>query len=126
VALDFDALKGAGSMLGSAGAMAIAEGTCLVRFAWVLNKFYHHESCGQCTPCREGTGWLERILWKLEHGQGSAADLDAMESAADRMRGNTICVLSDAAADPTLAFYRKFREEFHAHVDKKGPCSLEV
>ena len=126
VPMDFDALKGAGSMLGSAGAMAVAEGTCLVRFAWILNKFYHHESCGQCTPCREGTGWLTRILWKLEHGQGSQKDLDALEGAADRMRGNTICVLADGAADPTLAFYRKWRQEFHDHLDKKGPCNLEV
>ncbi|HEV8322481.1 MAG TPA: NADH-quinone oxidoreductase subunit NuoF [Myxococcota bacterium] len=126
VRMDFDSVKKAGSLLGSAGAIALRDGTCLVRFLWKLLKFYHHESCGQCTPCREGTGWLERIAWKLEHGQGSVAELGIMEAASKRMIGTTICVLSDAAAMPALDFYKKWKDEFVGHVGKKGPCDLEA
>jgi NADH-quinone oxidoreductase subunit F len=126
VRMDFDSVKKAGSLLGSAGAMAIREGTCLVRFLWRLLKFYHHESCGQCTPCREGTGWIERMMWKLENGQGSAEELTLLEKTSQRMIGTTICVLSDAAAMPALDFYKKWKPEFHEHLGKKGPCDFEA
>ena len=116
VAMDFDSVAKAGSMLGSAGIIAMDDQTCMVRTLEVIARFYHHESCGQCTPCREGTGWLHKILQRLERGGGTESDLDLLLSLSDNMMGNTVCVLADAVAMPTKSFVTKFRDEFVEHV----------
>jgi NADH-quinone oxidoreductase subunit F len=121
VPMDFDSLARAGSLLGSAGIIVMDETTCMVRALEVIAKFYHHESCGQCTPCREGTGWLHRTVRRIEHGEGRSEDLDILISISENMIGNTVCVLADAAAMPTISFVKKFREEFADHV-KLGRC----
>lgn len=123
VPLDFDNLRKVGSMFGSAGMMVLDETTCIVRTLWTLANFYAHESCGQCTPCREGSGWTAKMLYRLEHGGATDADIKVMQSAARNMMGMTICVLADALAMPVLSYYEKFPEEFHAHV-KDGRCSF--
>jgi NADH-quinone oxidoreductase subunit F len=115
-----DAMMKAGTMLGTCGIIVIAEGTCLVKCLQRISHFYAHESCGQCTPCREGTGWLARILDNLEAGRGSSADLDVLLDVADQIGGNTICALGDAASLPVQSFLRKFRAEFEAHVTHGG------
>jgi NADH-quinone oxidoreductase subunit F len=120
VDLDFDALAAKGTMLGSAGIMVMDASTCMVKAMERIAHFYHHESCGQCTPCREGCGWLERILRRIENGQGLPQDLDLLLSVSDNIMGNTICALGDAAAMPTLSFVRKFRDEFQHHIDRKS------
>jgi NADH-quinone oxidoreductase subunit F len=121
VMLDGDALKKIGSATGSAGIIVMDESVCMVRAGLRLAKFYHHESCGQCTPCREGTGWLERIFHKIEHGHGTKQDMAVLYEAANNMEGNTICPLADAAAWPTKAFLKKYPQEFELHVEK-GAC----
>ena len=113
-------MRDAGSMLGTCGIIVIAEGTCLVRCLQRISHFYAHESCGQCTPCREGTGWLARIVDDIEAGRGRQEDLDMLLNIADQIGGNTICALGDAAALPVLSFVKKFRADFQAHVDHKG------
>jgi NADH-quinone oxidoreductase subunit F len=105
-----------GTMLGSGGFIAMDETTCIVRNTWNFSRFYHHESCGQCSPCREGTGWLEKILHRLEHGHGSERDIDVLASVAKQIEGNTICPLGEAAAWPVSAAIRHFRDEFEWHV----------
>jgi NADH-quinone oxidoreductase subunit F len=120
VALDYEALAAAGSMLGSGAVIIIDETQCMVKLLQVLARFYHHESCGQCTPCREGCGWIEKILDRLEEGRGSAADIDLLYSVADGMTGRTICPLADAMAMPVMSFVKKFRAEFEAHA--AGRC----
>jgi len=121
VAMDFDSVAAAGSLLGSCGTIVMDEDTCMVRALRVIARFYRHESCGQCTPCREGTGWLERLLIGLEEGGATAADLDLLVRIADNMMGNTVCVLADAAAMPVKSFVSKFRGEFEAHL-QHGHC----
>lgn len=123
VAMDFDSVAKAGSLLGSAGIIVMDDHTCMVRTLEVIARFYHHESCGQCTPCREGTGWLHKVLKRLERGAGTEGDLDLLLSLSDNMMGNTICVLADAAAMPTKSFVTKFRDEFAEHV-RLGGCPL--
>jgi len=105
-----------GTMLGSGGFIAMDETTCIVKNTWNFSRFYHHESCGQCSPCREGTGWLEKILHRLEHGHGHERDIDVLASVAKQIEGNTICPLGEAAAWPVSAAIRHFREEFEWHV----------
>jgi NADH-quinone oxidoreductase subunit F len=105
-----------GTMLGSGGFIAMDETTCIVRNTWNFSRFYHHESCGQCSPCREGTGWLEKVLHRLEHGHGSLHDIDLLVSVAKQIEGNTICPLGEAAAWPVAAAVRHFRDEFEWHV----------
>ncbi|GAA4359847.1 NADH-quinone oxidoreductase subunit NuoF [Hymenobacter saemangeumensis] len=105
-----------GTMLGSGGFIAMDETTCIVRNTWNFSRFYHHESCGQCSPCREGTGWLEKVLHRLEHGHGSMHDIDLIVSVAKQIEGNTICPLGEAAAWPVAAAVRHFRHEFEWHV----------
>ncbi|MCC2547566.1 NADH-quinone oxidoreductase subunit NuoF [Hymenobacter sp. BT175] len=105
-----------GTMLGSGGFIAMDDTTCIVRNTWNFSRFYHHESCGQCSPCREGTGWLEKILHRLEHGHGSERDIDVLASVAKQIEGNTICPLGEAAAWPVSAAIRHFREEFEWHI----------
>jgi len=105
-----------GSMLGSGGFIVYDEHQCIVRNTWNFSRFYHHESCGQCSPCREGTGWMERVLHRLDKGLGKISDLDLLVEVAKRIEGNTICPLGDAAAWPVAAAIRHFREEFEYHV----------
>ncbi len=121
VNLDFDSLAAVGSMLGSAGIMVMDTSTCMVQALQRIAHFYAHESCGQCTPCRQGTGWLERILDRIEDGRGQQGDVDLLVSVADNIDGNTICALGEAAAWPVQSFVKKFRSEFQAHVDA-GKC----
>ncbi len=118
--MDVQSLKKAGTMLGSAGVIVMDETTCMVDALLNLMRFYHHESCGQCTPCREGTGWLEKIVHRIEEGRGRAEDLDLIFSVCDRMVGRTICVLAEAAAFPATSFINKFRDEFIRHVKEEG------
>ncbi|HXV77215.1 MAG TPA: NADH-quinone oxidoreductase subunit NuoF [Candidatus Polarisedimenticolaceae bacterium] len=123
VDLDFDSLAKIGSALGSAGIMVMDSSTCMVKALLRIAYFYAHESCGQCTPCRQGTGWLRRILERIEAGQGRPADVDLLKSVADNIEGNTICALGDAAAWPVQSFVKKFRDEFVAHVEA-GKCTV--
>jgi NADH-quinone oxidoreductase subunit F len=109
-----------GSMLGSGGFIVYDEDACIVRNTWNLSRFYHHESCGQCSPCREGTGWLERVLHRIEHGTGRQKDIDLLVSVALKMEGTTICPLGDAAAWPVDSAIRHFRDEFEFHVKNPG------
>jgi NADH-quinone oxidoreductase subunit F len=105
-----------GSMLGSGGFIAFDEDQCIVRNTWTFARFYAHESCGQCSPCREGTGWMDKVLHRLEHGKGNMRDIDLLAEINKKIEGNTICPLGDAAAWPVAAAIRHFREEFEWHV----------
>ncbi|WP_247237005.1 NADH-quinone oxidoreductase subunit NuoF [Telluribacter sp. SYSU D00476] len=105
-----------GTMLGSGGFIVFDETSCIVRNTWNFSRFYHHESCGQCSPCREGTGWMEKVLHRLEHGHGSMHDIDLLVDISKKIEGNTICPLGDAAAWPVASAIRHFREEFEWHV----------
>ncbi|MFZ4862714.1 NADH-quinone oxidoreductase subunit NuoF [Sphingobacterium sp. Mn56C] len=105
-----------GTMMGSGGFIVFDEDQCIVRNTWNFTRFYHHESCGQCSPCREGTGWMEKVLHKIEHGRGSMADIDLLWDIQRKIEGNTICPLGDAAAWPVAAAIRHFRDEFEWHV----------
>lgn len=106
-----------GTMLGSGGFIVMDETTCIVRNLWNFTRFYHHESCGQCSPCREGTGWMEKVLHRLESGHGKMSDIDLLVDIAKKIEGNTICPLGDAAAWPVASAIRHFREEFEYHVE---------
>jgi NADH-quinone oxidoreductase subunit F len=121
VAMDFDSVAKAGSLLGSCGIIVMDEDTCMVRALEVIARFYHHESCGQCTPCREGTGWLHRLMTQLEAGTAQARDVELLLQIADNMMGNTICLLADAAAMPVKSFVTKFRAEFQEHAVQGCP-----
>ena len=105
-----------GSMMGSGGFIVLDEDQCIVKNTYTLARFYRHESCGQCSPCREGTGWMEKILWRLENGEGKLSDIDLLWDIQRRIEGNTICPLGDAAAWPVAAAIRHFRDEFEWHV----------
>jgi NADH-quinone oxidoreductase subunit F len=113
-----------GTMLGSGGFIAFDEDQCIVRNTWNFTRFYRHESCGQCSPCREGTGWMEKILYKIEHGQGSMSDIDLLVDVSKKIEGNTICPLGDAAAWPVASAIRHFREEFEWHINQSGDSQL--
>ena len=117
--MDYDSIAKAGSMLGSGAVIVMDETTCMVKAAERLAYFYFEESCGQCTPCREGTGWLYRIIHRIEHGTGRQEDLDLLLNLADQIQGRTICALGDAAAMPVRAFIKNYREEFEYHVTHK-------
>ena len=106
-----------GSALGSGGFIVFDEDQCIVRNTWNFSRFYAHESCGQCSPCREGTGWMEKVLRRIEHGQGHLRDIDLLAEINKKIEGNTICPLGDAAAWPVAAAIRHFREEFEWHVN---------
>lgn len=114
--LDYECLAGMGTMLGSGAIIVIDDSQCMVDMLGVLTHFYHHESCGQCTPCREGTGWLNKIVSSILEGRGRLQDIDLLLKVADNMKGRTICALSDAAALPVLSFVSKFRDEFEFFV----------
>jgi NADH-quinone oxidoreductase subunit F len=116
VVLDYESIAAAGSMLGSGAVIVIDDSQCMVDMLGVLTHFYHHESCGQCTPCREGTGWLNKIVHSILEGRGRLQDIELLIKVADNMKGRTICALSDAAALPVLSFVTKFRDEFEFFV----------
>ncbi|MDH5828594.1 NADH-quinone oxidoreductase subunit NuoF [Sphingobacterium faecium] len=105
-----------GSSMGSGGFIVFDEDQCIVRNTWNFSRFYHHESCGQCSPCREGTGWMEKVLHKIENGQGNLSDIELLWDIQRRIEGNTICPLGDAAAWPVAAAIRHFRDEFEWHI----------
>ena len=117
--MDYDAIAKAGSMLGSGAVIVLDDSRCMVKSLLRLSYFYMHESCGQCTPCREGTGWLWRVVQRIEAGQGRLEDIDLLNSVADNIQGRTICALGDAAAMPVRAFIKHFREEFVHHIEHK-------
>jgi NADH-quinone oxidoreductase subunit F len=117
VSMEFDALKAAGTMAGSGGIIVFDDSVCMVRALARIAKFYAEESCGQCTPCREGTPWLEGMIEKVEHGHATKADVEKIEQVAQSVMGNTICALGDAAAMPILSFVKKFKDEFLAHAE---------
>jgi NADH-quinone oxidoreductase subunit F len=117
--MDYDSIAKAGSMLGSGAVICMDDSTCMVRALLRLSYFYFEESCGQCTPCREGTGWLYRVIDRIEHGKGRPEDLDLLNAVADNIQGRTICALGDAAAMPVRAFIKHFRDEFAYHIEHK-------
>jgi NADH-quinone oxidoreductase subunit F len=118
--LNFDALMKAGSMLGSAGIIVLDETVCIVDAVWRLAKFFAHESCGQCTPCREGTNWLESVLDRIERGEGRPQDADLLLDMSDNIGGKSLCALGDAAIGPVISSVRKFRSEYLHHIEHKS------
>ena len=119
IPLTFDDIMKAGSMLGSAALIVLDETTCIVEATWRLSKFFAHESCGQCTPCREGTNWLESILWRLENGEGRPQDADLLLDMSDNIGGKSLCALGDAAIGPVMSSVKNFRDEYLYHVEHK-------
>jgi NADH-quinone oxidoreductase subunit F len=119
VNLDYESLSSIGTMLGSGGMIIISESQCMVDLLYVLARFYHHESCGQCTPCREGSGWIEKIIKNILIGDAKVSDIDLLYEIAENMMGKTICPLADALAMPVMSFVKKFRNEFESHITKE-------
>ena len=119
ITMDYDAIAKAGSMLGSGAVIVMDDTRCMVKSLLRLSYFYQHESCGQCTPCREGTGWLWRMVDRIEHGKGRMEDIELLGSVADNIMGRTICALGDAAAMPVRGMIKHFRDEFVHHVEHK-------
>jgi len=119
VNMDYDSIGKAGSMLGAGSVIIMDETTCMVKALARIAHFYMEESCGQCTPCREGTGWLSRVVHRIEHGKGRPEDLDLLDDVAAKIEGHTICALGDAAAMPVASFIKHFRDEFQYHIDHK-------
>ncbi len=117
--MDYDSISKAGSMLGSGAVIVMDETRCMVKSLLRLSYFYSHESCGQCTPCREGTGWLWRVVDRIEHGKGRADDLALLDNVAENIMGRTICALGDAAAMPVRGMLKHFRDEFVHHIEHK-------
>ena len=117
--MDYDCIAKAGSMLGSGGVIIMDDTTCMTKVLARNAEFYHDESCGQCTPCREGTGWVARVLHRIEHGHGKPEDLDLLLSLAAKMSGRTICVLADSIALPIVSFMKYYRAEFEYHITHK-------
>ena len=122
--MDYDAIAKAGSMLGSGAVIVMDETTCMVKALERLSYFYFEESCGQCTPCREGTGWLYRVVHRIEHGHGKPEDLELLNRVAGNIMGRTICALGDAAAMPVRSFIQHFRGEFEYHI-AQGHCLVD-
>ncbi|HEY3321589.1 MAG TPA: NADH-quinone oxidoreductase subunit NuoF [Planctomycetota bacterium] len=123
--MSFDEVRKAGSLLGSAAVIVMNERVCMVNALYNLVRFYHHESCGQCTPCREGTGWTEKILAKIVRGQAKPGDFERLHNVAQQMSGTTICLLSDSCAMPIGSFVTKFREEFKYFCENKKSMVVE-
>lgn len=117
--MDYDSISKAGSMLGSGAVIVMDETTCMVKALERLSYFYFEESCGQCTPCREGTGWLYRVVHRIEHGEGRPEDLDLLNSVTGNIMGRTICALGDAASMPVQSFVKHFCSEFEYHIENK-------
>jgi len=118
--MDYDSIQKSGSMLGSGAVIVMDETTCMVKALERISRFYYSESCGQCTPCREGTGWLYRVIQRIEHGQGKQEDLDKLDHVASKIEGHTICAFGEAAAWPVRSFVKQFRDEFQYHIDHKS------
>jgi NADH-quinone oxidoreductase subunit F len=121
--MDYDSIAKAGSYLGAGSVIVMDDTVCMVRALERLSYFYFEESCGQCTPCREGTGWLYRVIHRIEHGQGRPEDLDLLDSVAGNIMGRTICALGDAAAMPVQGMLKHFRNEFEYHI-QHGKCMV--
>ena len=121
--MDYDSIAKAGSMLGSGAVIVLDDTRCMVESLLRLSYFYMHESCGQCTPCREGTGWLWRIVDRIKHGKGRQEDLELLDNVAENIMGRTICALGDAAAMPVRGMIKHFRQEFAYHIEHKK-CSV--
>ena len=121
--MDYDSVMKAGSMLGSGGIIVIDEHTCMVSLLERISKFYYHESCGQCTPCREGTGWIYRLVQKIERGEGTQKDLDRLQKVAKNIEGRTICAFGEAAAWPVAGILKHFYDEFQYHINN-GKCCV--
>ncbi len=119
VDMDFDSLAAAGSMLGSAGVVVIDDSTCMVKLATRIIEFFHHESCGKCTPCREGLDWAVKVLRRIEAGEGETGDLEQLEMLCKGIFGNTFCALGDGAAMGLRAALKHFREEFVVHIEER-------
>ncbi len=117
--MDYDSISKAGSMLGSGAVIVMDDTTCMVKVLTRIAHFYKEESCGQCTPCREGTGWMWRVLHRIENGEGRMEDLDLLTSVAGKIMGHTICALGDAAAMPVQSFIKHFRQDFIDHIQHK-------
>jgi len=125
VNMDFDSLKNEGSSLGTAGVIVMDKSTDIVKAIWRLSKFYKHESCGQCTPCREGTGWVMRSMEKLIEGNADVMDIDALKNVCDQIEGHTICGLGDAAAWPVQGLIKHFRPEIEKRIDNYTNINLK-
>jgi NADH-quinone oxidoreductase subunit F len=122
--MDYDSIAKAGSMLGSGAVIVMDDSRCMVNSLLRLSYFYAHESCGQCTPCREGTGWMHRVIERIAHGKGRMEDIDLLNSVADNIQGRTICALGDAAAMPVRAMIKHFKHEFIAMIEQaQSPTS---
>jgi NADH-quinone oxidoreductase subunit F len=121
--MDYECLAQMGSMLGSGAVIVIDDSNSMVDLLETIMHFYHHESCGQCTPCREGTGWLSKIVHDIKSGHAENKDIDLVKKVSEQMMGKTICALSDAAAMPAISFVTKFRDEFERHISKKSQVS---
>jgi NADH-quinone oxidoreductase subunit F len=121
--MDYDAIAKAGSMLGSGAVIVMDDTNCMVRVLDRISYFYYEESCGQCTPCREGTGWMHRVIHRIETGKGRPEDLDLLDDVAAKIQGRTICALGDAAAMPVASFIKHFRDEFAYHIEH-GRCPV--
>ncbi|MGD1990958.1 MAG: NADH-quinone oxidoreductase subunit NuoF, partial [Chromatiales bacterium] len=119
VNMDYDSIQNAGSMLGSGAVIVMDDTNCMVKVLDRVSYFYYEESCGQCTPCREGTGWMHRVIHRIETGKGKPEDLDLLEDVAAKIAGRTICALGDAAAMPVASFIQHYRDEFQYHIDHK-------
>src|SRR5690606_6074135 len=116
--MDYDSLQKAGSAIGAGSVIVMDETTCMVKMLERISYFYYAESCGQCTPCREGTGWLYRVIHRIRTGRGRMEDLDLLVAMANRIEGRTICALGDAAAWPVQSFMKHYRHEFEAMISK--------
>ena len=123
--MDYDSVKKAGSSVGTGAVIVMDETTCMVRALERLARFYYSESCGQCTPCREGTGWLDRMLKRIIAGQGRSEDLGLLLDVANRIEGHTICALGDAAAWPVQSFLKHYKHEFQYMIEHKGRSIVE-
>ncbi|MBI5234310.1 MAG: SLBB domain-containing protein, partial [Deltaproteobacteria bacterium] len=117
--MDYDSLAAKRSMLGSGGVIVMDETTCMVRIAYIINRFFSHESCGKCTPCREGTTWMTKVLKRLEHGDGRSGDVELIENICSNVFGRTFCPLGDGAVMALRGIMTKFRDEFVYHVEHK-------
>jgi NADH-quinone oxidoreductase subunit F len=126
LSMDFDTLQKAGTFLGSASVIVIAEGTCMVQLGLRVGQFYMNESCGKCTPCREGTRWIELLLRKIEEGRASHGDIDLLVDVCDRVLGKCLCPLGDSDAMAVASYIEHFRDEFEAHVEQGGCPSRET
>ncbi len=125
ITMDYESFQAAGTLLGSGGVIVMDESTCMVRAAWNISRFFEHESCGQCSPCREGCHWMEKIFRRIERGEGKTGDLDLILSVSGNIAGNTICPFGDAAAMPAAAFIKKYRDEFEEHIARKR-CTVSA